>query len=386
MEQIVRNKKYFVAQINSSKANKFTCAYHYSHIGFKKAKLNLGIFDINTNRLVGVQQWGCSAQEGIRLDRYVKEPITTDEYYELNRFCMADSEGKNSESQAISLGIKWIKTFQPHIRLLVSYAGRKEGNYGYIYQASNWEYLGYFVSNGFWRLDGQEIHQITVWYRYSHSEYTDLPLIDALNQMYNSVIQTWTKQFIYIQRLDNTLTTASPILPYPKPSMFSITDKIKIYKDEPYETIERKYELKPEYYYEPNELLFTRRKLIRDGVIKPGTPSSKYKIAMYDLSGNLLEIRIGLSSFEPEYLPASIKRSSENNSIYKNRMFKIYAPEETDISEEIEVPIIAIVDEIPFASYAEIGRYCDVSRQAVHSAWKRKSKQVHGHEIIWINS
>jgi hypothetical protein len=46
---------------------------------------------------------------------------------------MADSEGKNSESQAISLGIKWIKQNMPHIRLLVSYAGRKEGNYGYIY-------------------------------------------------------------------------------------------------------------------------------------------------------------------------------------------------------------------------------------------------------------
>ena len=30
-----------------------------------------------------------------------------------------------------------------------SSAGRKEGNYGYIYQATNWEYLGYFISPGF---------------------------------------------------------------------------------------------------------------------------------------------------------------------------------------------------------------------------------------------
>lgn len=48
--------------------------------------------------MVGVLQWGCSYQEGIKLNRYVKEPITKDEYLELNRFCMADSEGKNSES------------------------------------------------------------------------------------------------------------------------------------------------------------------------------------------------------------------------------------------------------------------------------------------------
>lgn len=75
---------------------------------------------------------------------------------------MADSEGKNSESQAISLGIKWIKENMPEIRLLVSYAGRKEGNYGYIYQATNWEYLGYFISDGFWFLDGNERHSITL--------------------------------------------------------------------------------------------------------------------------------------------------------------------------------------------------------------------------------
>ena len=67
--------------------------YHYSHSGFKGAKLNLGIFDINTCKLVGVLQWGRAATAKIRLDRYVKEDITLDEYLELNRFAMADSEG-----------------------------------------------------------------------------------------------------------------------------------------------------------------------------------------------------------------------------------------------------------------------------------------------------
>lgn len=384
MEQIIRNKKYFVAPINSSKANKFTCYYHYSHIGFKKAKLNLGIFDNATNKLVGVQQWGCSAQEGIRLDRYVKEPITTDEYYELNRFCMADSEGRNSESQAIALGIKWIKQFQPHIRLLVSYAGRKEGNYGYIYQASNWEYLGYFISSGFWILDGQEIHQITVWYRYQHSDYTDLPLIEALKYMYHSVIQTWTKQFIYIQRLDPTLTVASPILPYPKPTMFPIVDNIKEYKNEPYISQERDKGKEPDYYYSATELLFTRRKLIRDGVLKAKTPPSKLQVAMYDLYGNLLSIQIGMNSYSPEYLSASIRKSADQNILYKDRLFKIFEPDETDIPEEVEVPVVGILNEIPFSTCAEMGRYCGVSRQAVHAAKQRGAKKIKGYDVIWL--
>ena len=139
------NKKYFVEQIHSSKANKMTALYHYSGVGFKKAILNLGVFRKEDSKMVGVLQWGSSYQENIRLDRYVKETINKSEYLELNRFSMADSEGPNSESQAISLGIKWIKKYMPEIRLLVSYAGRKEGNYGYIYQATNWEYLGYFI-------------------------------------------------------------------------------------------------------------------------------------------------------------------------------------------------------------------------------------------------
>ena len=99
---MIENKKYFIDLINSSKANQFTAYYHYSGVGFKKAKVNLGIFRKEDNVLVGVLQSGCSYQENIRLDRYVKEPIDKDNYLELNRFCMADSEGKNSESQAIS--------------------------------------------------------------------------------------------------------------------------------------------------------------------------------------------------------------------------------------------------------------------------------------------
>ena len=123
---MIENKKYFIEEIDATTANKVMKQYHYSHQGFLGAKLNLGIFHKVSKELVGVLQWGRSAAHNIRLDRYVKEQLSVNEYYELNRFCMADSEEKNSESQAISLGIKWIKKNQPSVRLLVSYAGRKE--------------------------------------------------------------------------------------------------------------------------------------------------------------------------------------------------------------------------------------------------------------------
>lgn len=284
---ITENKNYFVDVLNSSKANKFTARFHYSGVGFKKAQLNLGVFRKEDSRLVGVLQWGCNFQEGIRLDRYVKEPITKESYLELNRFCMDDSEGANAESQAISLGMKWIKQNRPDIRLLVSYAGRKEGNYGYIYQATNWEYLGYFVSDGFWIVDGEERHKITLWYRTRNS---DKSFLDALKDMYSDIRETRSKQFIYIQRLDKHLTPASPILPYPKPTNeFPIVVEEIVHKrdDSVLKKIPPSKLTTVEYYYSKDDLLFTRRTLIRRGELQKRDTQyyNKVKIAVFSESG-----------------------------------------------------------------------------------------------------
>jgi len=118
----------------------------------------------------------------------------------------------------------------PKIRLLVSYAGRKEGNYGYIYQATNWDYLGYFISEGFWLVDGKECHLATLWYRYKKYGDPQYSFTEGLCHMYKDVRKTWTKQFIYIKRLDKTLTPASDILSYPKPATeYPIKTREKIY-------------------------------------------------------------------------------------------------------------------------------------------------------------
>ena len=53
---MIQNNKYFIDQINSSKAYKFTSMYHYSGVGFKKAVLNLGVFRKTDQKLVGVLQ------------------------------------------------------------------------------------------------------------------------------------------------------------------------------------------------------------------------------------------------------------------------------------------------------------------------------------------
>lgn len=380
---MIENKKYYIDLINSSKAYQFTSSYHYSGVGFKKAILNEGIYRKKDNKLVGVLQWGCSFQDAIRLDRYVKDKINKEEYLELNRFCMADEEGKNSESQAISLGIKWIEQNRPDIRLLVSYAGRKEGNYGYIYQATNWEYLGYFISNGFWLVDGEERHQITLWYRHSKYGNPNLTMPEDLCNMYSDVRQTWTKQFIYVKRLDKTLTLASPILPYPKPSNeFPIQIKEKIYKENKNLLDTKKNNCKniKDFYYEKDTNLFTRQTLIRRGEI---ISKKDNQIAMYNLAGVLEKTFLSVSQAENNIYKASgIRNSLKTNKRYKDKFFRYYIAEP---EEEIDTPFVCIVDEIPFYNLITAAQYLGVTKQAVQQSRARKGKKINGKEVIWYN-
>lgn len=383
MEDLISNKKYFVAPLNSSKAYQFICMYHYSHIGFKKASINLGIFTKEDKKLVGVLQWGCAAQTKIRLDRYVKEPIETKEYLELNRFAIADSEGKNSESQAISLGIKWIKRNRPDIRLLVSYSGRIEGNYGYIYQATNWEYLGYFISNGFWKLDNLERHAITVQMNYKKYGQQYKNSLDYLIHTYKDVRQYDSKQFIYIIRLDKTLTPASPILPYPKPATeYPIQTKEIIYlkSDNPPETLTERPKIQT-FYYDPDELLFTRRCLRRRGELK----ELQYYYLMYDNKGKLEKVYNSVEEINreyPEYLTDGIRKALKKQKRYKDKYFR-QVRQDKEYPDEIDVNVLCWIDGIPYNKQVDIVKAFGISKQAVSACVKRKGKTIAGKEIEW---
>lgn len=385
MQDFIQNKTYFVDELNSSKANKFTALYHYSGTGFKKAILNLGIFRKDTKKLAGVLQWGCSFQEYINLNRYVKDNIKKEEYLELNRFCMADSEGKNAESQGISLGVKWIKKYRPDIKLLVSYSGRKEGNYGYIYQATNWLYLGYFLSNGFWFLDGEERHSMTVWYRHQKHGNPNIPIAEDMCNMYEDVRQTTSKQFIYVQLLDPKLQLTSPVLPYPKPATdFPIVTETKIYKrnDEKFNSYEVPRTF-VEYYYEKDKYLFSKKVLIKRGLLEK---KEKCHFGQYDRYGVLEKTSETLLGFTEGtgYTVQGISRSIKNNNFYRDKIFYSF-PYEQEIPEEIEVPWFCIIDEIPFYSVADTQRYLGISRQAVSQAHLRGSKQICGKPVIWFD-
>lgn len=405
MGQVISNKKYFIDQLNSSKANQFVAMYHYSHRGFRGAKVNLGIFDKETNKLVGVLQWGRAAVHNIRLDRYVKEPIALGEYLELNRFAMADSEEKNSESQAISLGIKWIKKNLPKVRLLVSYAGRIEGNYGYIYQATNWEYLGYFISKSFWILDGEEYHATTVGLKYKKYGGNYDSMMEFLCDTYHNVVQYDSKQFIYIMRLDKRLTPASPILDYPKPANEYPVETYRINHqiDNSFTPEPAQVEIK-DFYYNPDEPLFTasyyerhqndddsdlyniiqyKRKLHALRMRR-----EKFQYVVYDRKGKLIDLCDSIAEILRKF--TECRETQLREHIMSGTAYKGYYIKKIPYGSEYEQTIkvdspLCWIDDKAFYRQVDIAKYTGVTRQAVSCCYKHKGKIIGGKEVIWYN-
>lgn len=287
---------------------------------------------------------------------------------------MADSEGKNSESQAISLGIKWIKKNKPEVRLLVSYSGRVEGNYGYIYQATNWEYLGYFISNGFYILDGIEHHLIGVCRLYKKYGKDYKTMRDYLCDNYHNVIQYDSKQFIYIKRLDKSLTPAKDILSYPKPATeFPIQTSITKYQiDRNFVPEKQVYEI-PDFYYNEDEELSHRRK------------KEDCQYLLYDKSGNFVAVYKSIAQIlkdYPDYSDSGIRNMINTGRRHKDFFFN-KIPYGMKYEEKIPVDVLCWIDGKPFYKQKEIVAYTGVSRQAVSACVKRKGKKIGGKDVEW---
>ena len=136
---------------------------------------------------------------------------------ELNRMVMRDEEPRNSESQAIGLCMKWMRN-NTDIQYILSFSDGKEGNCGYIYQATNWKYLGFLLSDSFYELDGKYVHNVSVWHKYKekhmyrHTHTTN----EILCMHHNDVAKVTSKQHIYVFPLYRNVGFLLEEKPYPK--------------------------------------------------------------------------------------------------------------------------------------------------------------------------
>ena len=194
-------------------AREFIKAYHYSGKSVNNSKINLGLF--KDGSLVGVLQYG-PPMNGKKTAAKLSDEVNM---MELNRMAMHPDEPRNSESQAIAACNKWLRK-NTDVKWLLSFSDGKQGNVGYIYQATNWTYLGYALSDSFYELDGDIFHSVTVWHRYKEKH----PLRDThttheiLGTCFKNVSRITSKQHVYVLALDKRpkFEFKFPSKPYPK--------------------------------------------------------------------------------------------------------------------------------------------------------------------------
>lgn len=147
-----------VREIPKNTAIDFIHKYHYSKILPRLTKFYLGYFDEDV--LVGVVTlgWGTQPLQTIKKIFY-KHAVVTADYYEIGKMCFLPEKNKsNFGSAAMKLLIDWAKQ-NTNVKFIYTMADGIMGKCGFVYQASNFRYLGSFKTDVYMdRTTGEKMH------------------------------------------------------------------------------------------------------------------------------------------------------------------------------------------------------------------------------------
>lgn len=146
---------YTVHEINKDTAVEFVQKYHYSPVMPKLTKHYLGFYC--DNNLVGVLTLGWGTQPRQTINKMFRS-LETKDYYEIGKMCMTDEMPRNSESQMLSMTIRWLKQNHPSKLFLYTMADGIMGKCGYVYQASNFLYGGAYLTSVYMMENGEKLH------------------------------------------------------------------------------------------------------------------------------------------------------------------------------------------------------------------------------------
>lgn len=131
--------------------------YHYSKIMPRLTDIYLGGFI--DDELIGVLTlgWGVRPHHTIHA---LFPSLSTQDYYEIGKMCLAEKMPKNSESVFLSRVIAWLKQ-NTDKKLLYTWADGILGKPGYVYQAANFLYGEFIWTDLYISKDGEKIHPRT---------------------------------------------------------------------------------------------------------------------------------------------------------------------------------------------------------------------------------
>lgn len=151
-------KDIYITEIDKEFATQFIQTFHYSQIMPRLTKFYLGIY--NGNVLCGVVTlgWGTQPLQTIKKLFPGCDYVTSD-YLEIGKMCFSPQFNNcNFGSMALSKLVKWCKE-NTDIKFLYTLADGIMGKCGYVYQASNFRYIGNFKTSVYMDLKtGEKIH------------------------------------------------------------------------------------------------------------------------------------------------------------------------------------------------------------------------------------
>lgn len=144
--------------IDKESAVLFVQTYHYSKIMPRLTKHYLGVYENEILCGVVTLGWGTQPLQTIKKIFY-KHNLESKDYFEIGKMCfLPEKNNSNFGSRAIKSVVKWIKA-NTSCSYLYTLADGIMGKCGYVYQASNFVYIGKFKTSVYYdKKTGEKIH------------------------------------------------------------------------------------------------------------------------------------------------------------------------------------------------------------------------------------
>lgn len=149
-----------VEPISKNLAVKIIQEHHYSKTLPRLTNHYLGIFENGGIQGVITLGWGTQPLQTIKKIFPDEDGLVSTDYTEIGRMCFLPNKNADKQfgSQAMSAVVKWLKKNTDY-KILYTMADGIMGKAGYVYQASNFHYIGNFQTSVYRDIQtGEKIH------------------------------------------------------------------------------------------------------------------------------------------------------------------------------------------------------------------------------------
>ena len=151
-------KDLVLKKISAQEANVVVKKYHYSGKVVPNSQIHIGVYYMG--KLEGAMQYGPSIDK--RRVSSLVEGTGWNQFVELNRMALSPALPKNSESRAIAISIRLLKTHAPNIKWIISFADATQCGDGAIYRAAGFDLTQIKLNKQMLLWDGKVIARKTL--------------------------------------------------------------------------------------------------------------------------------------------------------------------------------------------------------------------------------